>query len=90
MRKRTRRPVVARHAPEARPWWKATRPAGDTISAETNLLRELHWSPTALGIVMGAGGIGGILGWLFFRVIGKSNLFPTRDPRLAGSIKLTN
>jgi hypothetical protein len=35
-------------------------------------------------------GIGGILGWLFFRNIGKSNLFPTRDPRLAGSLKLTN
>ena len=35
-------------------------------------------------------GIGGILGWLFFQKIGKSYLFPTRDPRLAASIKLTN
>ncbi|MGI5457671.1 MFS transporter [Streptomyces sp. CA-249302] len=31
------------------------------------LLRELHWSPTALGIVMGAGGIGGILGALVWQ-----------------------
>ena len=35
-------------------------------------------------------GIGGILGWLFLRIIGKSNLFPMRDPRLLGSIKLSN
>jgi hypothetical protein len=35
-------------------------------------------------------GIGGILGWLFFRNIGKSNLFPMRDPRLLGSLKLSN
>ena len=35
-------------------------------------------------------GIGGILGWLFLRNIGKSNLFPTRDPRLLGSLKLSN
>jgi hypothetical protein len=35
-------------------------------------------------------GIGGILGWLFLKNIGKSYLFPTRDPRLAGSLKLTN
>lgn len=35
-------------------------------------------------------GIGGILGWLLLRNIGQSNLFPTRDPRLAGSIALTN
>jgi len=35
-------------------------------------------------------GIGGILGWLFFQIIGKSYLFPTRDPRLLGSLKLTN
>ena len=35
-------------------------------------------------------GIGGILGWLFFRHLGQSYLFPTRDPRLAGSLKLSN
>ena len=35
-------------------------------------------------------GIGGILGWLFFKNIGQSNLFPTRDPRLLASLKLSN
>jgi hypothetical protein len=35
-------------------------------------------------------GIGGILGWLFFKIIGESNLFPARDPRLLASLKLTN
>ena len=35
-------------------------------------------------------GIGGILGWLFLRHLGQSYLFPTRDPRLAGSLKLSN
>ncbi|WP_406145220.1 MFS transporter [Streptomyces anulatus] len=31
------------------------------------LLRELSWSPAALGIVMGAGGIGGLVGALLWR-----------------------
>ncbi|MFD4173709.1 MFS transporter [Streptomyces anulatus] len=31
------------------------------------LLRELSWSPTALGIVMGTGGVGGLLGALLWR-----------------------
>ncbi len=35
-------------------------------------------------------GIGGLLGWLFLRNLVKSNLFPMRDPRLLGSIKLSN
>ena len=35
-------------------------------------------------------GIGGILGWSFIRILVKTNLFPMRDPRLLGSIKLTN
>ncbi len=35
-------------------------------------------------------GIGGLLGWLFLKIIVKSNLFPMRDPRLLGSIKLSN
>jgi hypothetical protein len=34
--------------------------------------------------------VGGIVGWLWFRVLGSANLFPNRDPRLPGSIKLTN
>src|SRR5262249_23032266 len=35
-------------------------------------------------------GIGGILGWLFLQNLSKSPLFPTRDPRLGLSLKLTN
>lgn len=35
------------------------------------LLRELHWSPTALGIVMGAGGLGGILGALIWQPLDR-------------------
>ncbi len=35
-------------------------------------------------------GIGAILVWLFFKNLGATYLFPTRDPRLAASIKLTN
>jgi len=35
-------------------------------------------------------GIGGILGWLFLRKLTASYLFPTRDPRLLGSLKLQN
>ncbi|HSI13344.1 MAG TPA: hypothetical protein VK961_14935 [Chthoniobacter sp.] len=35
-------------------------------------------------------GVGGILGWFFFQNVVKSYLFPTRDPRLLLSLKLTN
>jgi len=35
-------------------------------------------------------GIGGILAWLFLQKLGQTTMFPTRDPRLAESIKLTN
>ena len=52
-------------------------------------LHRTGFSPSILDL-LSVIGIGGILGWLFFRNIGKSNLFPTRDPRLLGSLKLTN
>jgi len=35
-------------------------------------------------------GVGGLIGWLWSRTLDTSNTFPTRDPRLAGSITLTN
>jgi hypothetical protein len=35
-------------------------------------------------------GMGGILGWLFFKRLGSAYLFPTKDPRLAGSLNLHN
>ncbi len=35
-------------------------------------------------------GIGGLLGWLFLKYLGGSYIFPTRDPRLLASLKLSN
>jgi hypothetical protein len=35
-------------------------------------------------------GIGGILAWLFLKKLGSNYLFPTKDPRLAGSLNLHN
>ncbi|WP_348640149.1 MFS transporter [Streptomyces reticuliscabiei] len=43
---------------------KATRPAGDTISAETKRLRELRFTATAFGLVMGAATLGSCAGAL--------------------------
>ncbi len=34
--------------------------------------------------------VGGMAGWLWLRSVGNAHLFPTRDPRLAASISLTN
>ncbi len=52
-------------------------------------LHKTGFSPSILDL-LSVVGIGGVLGWLFLQNIGKSALFPTRDPRLAGSLKLTN
>jgi len=52
-------------------------------------LHRTGFSPSIFD-VLSLVGIGGILGWLFFQYIGKSYLFPTRDPRLLGSLKLSN
>ena len=52
-------------------------------------LHKTGWNPSILDL-FALIGIAGILGWLFLKNIRNSNLFPTRDPRLAGSIKLTN
>lgn len=52
-------------------------------------LHKFGFRPSLLDLLAFVG-IGGLLGWLFLRVLAKSNLFPMRDPRLAGSIKLTN
>ncbi|MEP6667573.1 MAG: hypothetical protein ABJF10_00385 [Chthoniobacter sp.] len=52
-------------------------------------LHRTGFSPSIFDLTSLAA-VGGILGWLFFRNIGKSFLFPTRDPRLLGSLKLTN
>lgn len=50
-----------RHRPNQQLSCKATQPAWDTASAETNLLRELHWSPQAFAVVMSIGASGGFL-----------------------------
>jgi hypothetical protein len=34
--------------------------------------------------------VGGIVGWIWLRKVGSAPLFPTRDPRLSGSLTLTN
>lgn len=34
--------------------------------------------------------VGGIVGWFWLRRVASANLFPTRDPRLSGSLTLTN
>jgi predicted membrane protein len=35
-------------------------------------------------------GVGGIVAFFWFQVLKKDHMFPTRDPRLLGSLKLTN
>ena len=55
------------------------------------VLHPLGFAPSSLILDLAALlGIGGVLVWLFFRVLGSSHLFPLRDPRLGGSVKLTN
>jgi hypothetical protein len=56
------------------------------------ILPALHrdgFSPSIFDVLAFVG-VGGILGWLFLRSLPASNLFPTRDPRLALSLRLTN
>ena len=56
------------------------------------VLPALHptgFSPHILDVLTFVG-IGGVVGLLFLRVLGKSPTFPLRDPRLAGSIRLAN
>ena len=46
--------------------------------------------PAALASIFPWLGIGGCLGLLFLRHLGQGYLFPTKDPRLAQSLKLSN
>jgi hypothetical protein len=52
-------------------------------------LHRTGFAPSILDLTAFVG-IGGILGWLFLQKVGQSAMFPTRDPRLLESIKLTN
>jgi len=55
-----------------------------------------EWSPlgfsfrAAVAAIFPWLGIGGCLGLLFLRHLGQGYLFPTKDPRLAGSLKASN
>lgn len=56
------------------------------------VLPSLHrngFSPSILDLTTLVG-IGGILGWVFLQKVAASPLFPTRDPRLAASMSITN
>ena len=53
------------------------------------VLHRTGFSPSLFDLFSLAS-IGGLLGWLYFRNLGSSYLFPTRDPRLLGSLKLSN
>ncbi|HEY3900184.1 MAG TPA: hypothetical protein VGM54_16365 [Chthoniobacter sp.] len=53
------------------------------------ILHRTGFRPNLLDLCSLAG-IGGILGWLFFKYLASTPLFPTRDPRLLLSLKLTN
>jgi hypothetical protein len=56
------------------------------------ILPELHktgFSPSILDLTSLLA-VGGIVGWVWLRRVGGANLFPTRDPRLSGSLTLTN
>ncbi|MFI9042593.1 NUDIX domain-containing protein [Streptomyces sp. NPDC053726] len=60
----TRCAITTRRVRRGRLPCKATRPAGDTVSAETNLLRTLTMSATAFGVVLGLGALGAAAGAL--------------------------
>ncbi len=52
-------------------------------------LHPLGFSPSILDITSFCG-VGGIVAYLWFRLLPSAFLFPTRDPRLAASLNITN
>ena len=70
-------------------WWVLGMQFLDIYVIVLPARHQTGFSPSIFDISSWVG-IGGILGWLFLRNLGNSPLFPTRDPRLAESIKLTN
>lgn len=70
-------------------WWILVMHLIDHYVIVLPSLHQGGLSPSLLDICSVVG-IGGILGWAFFRNLGSTNLFPTRDPRLAASLKITN
>ncbi len=70
-------------------WWVLAMQFLDMYVIVLPAFHKDGFSPSIFDISSWVG-IGGILGWLFLKNLGKSPVFPTRDPRLAESIKLTN
>jgi hypothetical protein len=70
-------------------WWILAMQILDMYVIVLPALHRTGFRPSLLDICSFVG-IGGILGWAFLRLIDKSYLFPTRDPRLRLSLKLTN
>ena len=70
-------------------WWVLGMQFLDMYVIVLPAFHKTGFSPSIFDISSWVG-IGGILGWLFLRNLGRSPLFPTRDPRLEESIKLTN
>ncbi|HEX3818079.1 MAG TPA: hypothetical protein VHW03_07315 [Chthoniobacterales bacterium] len=56
------------------------------------VLPALHGTGVHLSILdfLPLFGIGGVLGFCYLRIIGRTSLFPVRDPRLIESLRLTN
>jgi hypothetical protein len=56
------------------------------------ILPELHHTGVHLSILdfLPLIGIGATLGFFYLRILGKTSLFPTRDPRLIESLRLMN
>ena len=56
------------------------------------VLPALHGTGVHLSILdfLPLVGIGATLAFFYLRIVGKTSLFPTRDPRLIESLRLTN
>jgi hypothetical protein len=53
------------------------------------VLHRSGFSPSLFDLTSLAG-VGGILAWLYFKNLASTPVFPTRDPRLLASLKLSN
>src|SRR5260221_6332014 len=70
-------------------WWILGMQVLDMYVIVLPALHGTGFSPSIFDLFSFVG-IGGILGWLFFKNIVQSSMFPTRDPRLLASLKLSN
>jgi hypothetical protein len=70
-------------------WWVLFMQLIDIYVVVLPSLHQLGFRPSIFDLTALLG-VGGVVGWLWLRSLGTANLFPTRDPRLAASITLTN